>query len=66
MERFLNRWNVLIGDVLSLCRVLELASQVGAFIAQVSRGWLDVADNSSELTSTTTLLLVEVVELGFL
>ena len=66
VERFLNRRNILIGDVLPLCRVLELASQVGAFITQISSGWLDVANNPSKLASTSALLLMEVVKLGLL
>lgn len=65
MERLLYGRDVFIGYVLTFSLVYELASQIRVFTVEVLRRRLYVPDYLSELASTTRLLLVQVVESGF-
>ena len=61
VEGFLNGWNVLVGDVLTLGLIDELAGKVW-FLTLLGFLWLNVADNTGKLARTTRLLLVKKVE----
>jgi len=61
VEGFLNGWNVLVGDVLTLGLIDELAGKVW-FLTLLGFLWLNVADNTGKLARTTRLLLVKEVE----
>ena len=61
VEGLLNGWNVLVGDVLTLGLIDELAGKVW-FLTLLGFLWLNVADNTSKLARTTRLLLVKEVE----
>jgi len=58
VESLLDRGDILVGNIVSLSLVLELARQisVSSLVIRVNR--LDVADNTSVLPSTARLLLV--------
>ena len=61
VEGLLNGWNVLVGDVLTLGLIDELAGKVW-FLTLIGFLWLNVADNTGKLARTTRLLLVKEVE----
>jgi hypothetical protein len=61
VEGLLNGWNVLVGDVLTLGLIDELAGKVW-LLTLLSFLGLYVADNTSKLARTTRLLLVKEVE----
>jgi hypothetical protein len=61
VEGLLNGWNVLVGDVLTLGLIDELAGKVW-FLTLLGFLWLNVADNTGKLARTTRLLLVKEVE----
>lgn len=60
VEGLFDRWDVLIGNVLTLGLVHELAREICLLSRLIL--WLDIANNLSVLSSTSRLLLVEEVE----
>ena len=65
MERLLDGRDVLVGHVVTSSGVLEHAAQFCIFIIDGVVARLHVSNNSSVLSSTSGLFLVQIVELGF-
>ena len=66
MEGLLNCWYVFIGNVVARCSILKLATQVSLSIFVLRLCRLHVTDHLSVLASTSTLLLMKVIELDLL
>lgn len=63
VESFFNRWDVLIGNVVTCSGVFKHAGKVSVGVINLVIDRLNVSDDLGVLASTTTLLLVQIVEL---
>jgi len=65
VESFLDRWNVLVGHIISYCSIFEHAAKICIGVINLIIYGLHIPDDFSVLTSSSTLLLVQIVERGF-